>query len=721
MTDFPATAASAAVARILNPKSLAIIGISPRPGTSGRNLLTNLRQWGYAGDIHLVGRAGGEIDGLAVLGSADELPEGVDLAMMTLPASAVRPTIETCIRRGMGGGIVYASGFAEFGDDGASEQAAISKIARESGFALMGPNCLGFTNYVNPLTTIFLPQDPHGKLPDGTAGALAVLSQSGGLMGMINRGLRARGIDVSYCVSSGNEAVLSLADYLGFLADDPATGGAVIYAEDIRDPQGFLRGVARMRERGKLIVMMHSGRSERGQQAAASHTGALAGDYEVMRTLVTRAGVCVVESLEELLDTAEILARYPTPPAGGVGVVTTSGAFCAISLDTLGDLGVEVPSLSPRTIQTLTDRLPSFMQPSNPLDIGTLTVADPELNHDSVAAVLADDAVSSVVVAVPFTPNNNQVMLEQVTRAASAQAQAQATGQAPSRAKPVVIGLFGDTTPMDPAFRDYATEHGMVVSSSPERMMRAMAAVTRYGQALARPAAATDSGSSAGAVLSPGAQPEWRGKQILAAAGVPVPAGGLARTAGEAVAIADRIGYPVVAKAQAADLQHKTEAGAVILAIAGEDALRQAWDQLTARAAAAGVKALDGILVEEMVSGGVELMTGAKRHPKWGPAVMVGLGGIWVEALGDVRLIPADLSDDEIIAELRALKSAKLLNGFRGSDPVDLAAVARAVAAIGRLMLARPEITELDVNPLLARADGVTALDVLITCEEAQS
>lgn len=697
-----------AIARILNPKSIALIGFSPREGTSARMLYGNIRQENFPGEVYLVGRSAGEFEGQPVLASAEELPEGVDLALMTLPASAVRSTVETLVAKGVGGGVVYASGFAEFGDDGRSEQDALAQFARDHGFALMGPNCLGFTNYVDKIGTIFITQAPLEKLPDGYTGAMAVLSQSGGLMGMITRGLRARGIKVSYCVSAGNEAVLTLADYLDFLADDPATGGVVIYAEDIRDPEGFVRAAARMRDSGKLLVMMHAGRSERGQQAAASHTGALAGDYEIMRTQVTRAGVCVVQSLEELLDTAEILARYPVPPTRGTGVVTTSGAFCAISLDALGELDLDVPALSAETLATLTDRMPSFMQPSNPLDIGTLTVADPELNHDALAAVLADDAIGSAVVAVPFTPNNNQIMLEQMTRAAS-----------PSP-KPVVIGMFGDITPMDPEFRAYANDHGMIVSNSPERMMRAMAAVTRYGRALARGTAPAEPGPVAGA-LPPGSQPEWSGKQILAEAGVPVPAGGLAKTADEAVAIAARTGYPVVAKAQSADLQHKTEAGAVILGIADEAALRDAWSTLAARAEAAGVTALDGILVEEMVSGGVELMAGAKRHPKWGPVVMVGLGGIWVEALGDVRLIPPDLTDDDIIAELRALKSAKLLDGVRGADPVDLKAVAKAVSAVGRLMLDHPEITELDINPLLARPGGVTALDALITCEEAHA
>ncbi|HKS50231.1 MAG TPA: acetate--CoA ligase family protein [Amycolatopsis sp.] len=698
-------ATASAVATMLAPRSIAIVGVSAKPGSSGRTLLDHLRRNDYRGEIHLVGRSSGEIDGLPVLTSVDELPKGIDLALLILPATGVRDAVAACVRRDVRVGVIYASGFAEFGDAGRAEQAEITRLAREGGLHLVGPNCIGYTNYVEPLNTVFLPDPPVQRLDEAARPAVAVLAQSGGLMGMIVQGLQARGVPISYRLSTGNEAGLTLADYLDFLADDPATRGAVVYAEDIRDPGGFLAAVRKVRARGKLLVLMHTGRSARARQAAASHTGALAADYGVMKTLATRAGACVVESLEELVDVAEILGRYPEPPTGGVAVATSSGAFCAIALDTLGDLDIEVPALSPATEDKLVVRLPAYLKPNNPLDLGTAIVTDPGLFHDGLAALLGDDRIGSVTFAVPYShPEANQEMLRQVAKAAAGQP------------KPVAVALLGDVLPVPAELSAYAGEHGVVISSSPERSLRAMAAVTRYGRALARPRPAASAHGDPGVPihLGPGAQPEWRGKQILAAAGVPIPEGELATTADHAAEIAAKVGYPVAAKVQAAALQHKTEAGGLVLGIADESALRTAWAELTERVAATAGLDIDGILVEAMASRGVELMVGAKRHSAWGPVVMVGLGGVWVEALGDVRLIPPDLAEAEIVDELGKLRSVKLLGGFRGSEAVDLGAVAKVVATVGRLVTEHPEIVELDINPLLARPDGVTALDALI-------
>ncbi|HKT03375.1 MAG TPA: acetate--CoA ligase family protein [Rugosimonospora sp.] len=700
--------AASAVATMLHPRSIAIVGISAKKGSSGRTLLDHLQRNAYPGEIHLVGRSGGEIGGRPVLTSVDNLPKGIDLALLILPATGVRDAVAACVRRDVRVGVIYASGFAEFGDAGRAEQAEIARLAREGRLYLVGPNCIGYTNYIQPLNTVFLPDAPVQRLDGAAQPAVAVLAQSGGLMSMIFQGLRARGVPISYRLSTGNEAGLTLADYLGFLADDPATSGAVVYAEEIRDPNRFLAAVRKVRARGKLLVLMHTGRSARARQAAASHTGALAANYGVMKTLATHTGACVVESLEEIVDVAEILARYPQPPTAGIAVATTSGAFCAIALDALADLVIDVPALSPATEETLGARLPGYMKPNNPLDLGTAVVADPELFHDGLAALLGDDRIGSVTLAVPHASSEaNEEMLRQVTRAAAGQP------------KPVAVALLGDALLVPAELSAFAREHGVVVSSSPERSLRAMAAVTRYGHALTRTRPVASAREQLDVVdLGPGAQPEWRAKRILAAIGVPIPEGELATSVEDAVEIAAKVGYPVAAKVQAAVLQHKTEAGGLVLGIADDAALRTAWTELAERGAAAAGLGLDGILVEAMAAPGVELMVGAKRHSDWGSVVMVGLGGVWVEALGDVRLMPPDLAEAEILDELGKLRSAKLLGGFRGSEAVDLAAVAQVVATVGRLVMEHPEIVELDINPLLARPDGVTALDALIVCRD---
>ncbi|MEV4241361.1 acetate--CoA ligase family protein [Nocardia sp. NPDC049737] len=244
--------------------------------------------------------------------------------------------------------------------------------------------------------------------------------------------------------------------------------------------------------------------------------------------------------------------------------------------------------------------------------------------------------------------------------------------------------------------------------------------MTRYGRSLARARSiATATGDPVGPIdLGSGTQPEWRGKRILAEIGVPVPEGALATSVDEAVDIAAKIGYPVAAKVQAAAVYHKTEAGGLALGIADESSLRAAWTELTERVSAATRVDFDGILVEAMAPRGVELMIGAKRHPAWGPVMMIGLGGVWVEALGDIRLIPPDLAESEIVDELERLRAAKLLGGFRGSAAVDLAAVAKVVATVGRRVTDHPDIAEIDINPVLASADGAMALDVLIVCSD---
>lgn len=716
MTNEPKTSPAApesptpSLRAMMAPRSVAIVGMSNKPGSSGRNLLNNIRQDGFSGPIHLVGRSGGEIDGAPVLTSTDDLPSGIDLALLAVPARGAVDAVEGCVNRGVASAIIYASGFAELGDEGSDLQTRMAQAARRGGLLLAGPNCIGNTNYVDGFTSIFLPQAPTPRIPAGTTNAIAVIAQSGGLMGMMTQGLEERGVPASHRISAGNEAVLTLADYLDYLIEDPSTAGAALYVEQIRDPQAFLRAVRKARNLGKFVVLMHSGRSMRGQHATSSHTGSLAGDYNVMKTLVAQAGGCVVESLEELLDVAEILSHYPEPPTAGIGVVTTSGAFCAIALDTIEPLGIDVPALSAPVEEVLRNRLPDYMPPQNPLDIGTLVVVDPQLYRDSVAALLADEGIGSVVLGIPFVDHeSNRVMLQNVAEAAKG-----------SR-KPVLAGLFSDVTPVGDELRAIASSAGVVVSNSPERLIRALAAVTKYGLHSPHKASAELPLTKVTTPLRSGPQPEWIGKALLSELGIPVPAGHLASSLEQALEVADKFSYPVVAKIQAVTLTHKTEAGAVILNIGDEAALRAAWQELEQRADAAGLTDIDGILVEEMAAPGVELVVGAKRHPSWGPTVLVGIGGVSVEVLKDVRLLPADTSADEVIAALTSLKAAKLLGAFRGSAAVDLRAVADVVTTVGRLMVARPDIIELDINPLLARPDGVRALDALVICDTPEA
>jgi acetate---CoA ligase (ADP-forming) len=696
---------AAAVERLMRPRSVAIIGISSKPGSAGHTALANLIVNKFAGDIYLVGRSGGEIEGRKVYTTVDELPEGVDLAVFTLPAAGVKEALEACVRRKVRAAAVFASGFAEAGNRKGQEE--IAKIASDGGIAMLGPNCLGYTNFVDGLNIGFASAQPVPKLGNTGVPALAIISQSGGFMAHLRQAFDGRNLQTSYTVSPGNEGGLDLVDFVEFLTTDKSTQAIVLYAEHIRRPAEFLVAAKAARAAGKPIILMHPGRGQAAQKAAQSHTGALAGNYEVMRTQVAHAGIALVETLDELADTSEILARYPEPPTKGVGILTFSGAFCAIAHDFCEAIGFDVPEMSKEGAEALKKRLPGFVTPHNPLDLTTQPIWEPDLVGLGTKVLLDDPGIGSVVISITVGgPEQSVKYLKGIIEALK------------GNKKPLVFSVLGDTSPLAPEFLTLARDNHVILSRSSERSLRAMAQATAHGRAVAvakNSAPATPIPNLP--KLGSGPQPEWLGKQVFAAAGIKIPDGALAKTADEAVATAKKIGFPVAMKAQAAKLAHKTEAGGVMLNLADEAGVRAAWQKLhdNIEKHAPGLK-LDGVLVEKMSQKGLELVVGAKRDPLWGPVVLVGLGGIMVEALGDVRLLPADLSEAAIVDELHKLKAAKLLGPFRGAPAVDVEAVAKVAATIGRLMRTVPEIEEIDVNPLIAlpKGQGVIALDALI-------
>ena len=695
--------------RLLNAKSVAIVGMSSKPQSAGHIVLKNLRENGFSGAIHLVGRTPGVIDGLTVLTDMAELPAGVDLAVLTVPASSVEATLDDCMARDVGSAIVFASGFAETGEEGRREQERIGARVRAGGMVVVGPNCLGFTNYAAGFSITFVGVNKVPAMPEGTRDAVAIVSQSGGLANHLRHGLNSRGVAVAYNISTGNEMDLGLGDFVDHLVDDAATRVIMIYAEDIRRPDLFLAAAARAHAVGKPLVMLFPGRSPRAQEAAKSHTGALAGDYAVMKAMVERAGVHLVETLDEFMDVAEVLSRYPAPSRGGLGILTFSGAFCGIAHDFCADIGVEIPALSSATESELKALLPAFISPKNPIDLGTEAVWRPELVGAGVAALLKEPAIGAVAISIPIvSPAHAKAYVEQVV---------QARGDS---VKPVAMAMLGDQLPLPPEFVEIARAGKVIVSRSSDRVLKALARIVRQPDVTTR-APATRSSTPLRDLpkgsLPKGTLPEWLGKSVLEAEGIRIPGGRLVRTLDEALSAAEGIGYPVVIKAQAGALAHKTEAGGVILNLADAEALAAAWSTLNANIARAqpGL-VLDGVLVEKMSAKGLELVVGGRRDPRWGPVVLIGLGGIMVEALGDVRLVAADASRAEFVAEFGRLKASKMLYGFRNQPPVDVEAAADVAVAIGRLLQATPEITDVEINPLMVyeRGRGAVALDALI-------
>lgn len=684
--------------RLMRPRAIAVVGASPDPGAVGGRVLAHLRSFGYAGAIYPVNPNRTTIDGLPCVPAIDALPMDVDAVVLAVPQPAVADAIAACVRRRAGAAVIFASGFAEA--DGGAEQQQIAAAARAGGLMLVGPNCMGLANYVDRAVLSFGPTEAPSY--DGGP-AVAVVAQSGGIAGHVRVSLRARGIDVSHAISTGNEAGLCVEDFLDWLVDDPATRAIAVFAEQLRRPPHFLAAARRACALGKPIVMLHTGRSQGARAAALTHTGAITGDHAVMRVQTAAAGVVLVDSLEELVDAAELLLRFPAGTAAGPAIVTDSGAFKSFALDFCDSLGLALPALSPETATALAGQLPPFVAPGNPLDITTQGLKAMELYGSTSSTLLDDPGVGGLIAAIlPGTP---------AIGLAKGRALAPVLAKA---SKPVAVVAMGGDFPVADELIALLRQHRIAFWRSPERALRAFARIVRAPLPAAGPAI------EVAAVPLPAGRTaftEHESKAALAAAGIAVPRGRLVRDRAAAQAAAAAIGYPVAFKAQAATLTHKSDAGAVILDIADAAALTRAWAQLQANVAAnlAGLK-LDGVLVEAMAAPGLDLVVGARRDPDWGAVLMIGLGGIWVEALNDIALLPIDSSAAQITGALRRLRAAPLLAGARGTPPADLDAVAAIAARVGALMTAMPQIDEIDINPVRVYrvGQGAVALDALI-------
>jgi acyl-CoA synthetase (NDP forming) len=691
------------IERLLRPRSVAIVGVSPEPGHMGGSVLANLERCRFEGAIHLVSRSRKEFNGRPCVPSIDDLPHGVDVAVLVIPQTAVIDAIAALGRRGAGGAIVFASGYAEVGDAGRAEQETLAAAARAANVAVLGPNCIGMCSFPvgAALTFEFNVERPM----ESARPKIGMAAQSGAMAAIMRMAFLAKGLGVTFYISTGNEADLTIEDFLNALVDDDETEVVALFVEQIRKPQTFLAAARRARAIGKPIVLMLAGRSQRARVSARSHTGALAGDYATMTALLRHAAVNVVDTVEELIDVTDLLARFK-PPVKGPGIITNSGAVKGFALDFCDAIGFDVPRLAPATIEALRVALPAFASLDNPVDVTAQVLRDVTLWTKTAEALLADPGIGSLC--IPMVAGSPKLAMDKVNALAP-------TIEAQS--KPAVVAVLGDDFPVPPEFLAAFREKNIPVLRSPERALRALAHATAYGTALA---AAPNAALAIDAPPLPrrGTLPEYLGKAYLAALGIRVPQGALARDLAEAKAIAQRIGYPVALKAQAAALAHKSDAGGVALGIADAGALEAAWAQMRERVAAAqpGL-VLDGILVEAMAAKGIEMIVGARRDPEWGPVVLAGLGGIWTEALDDVRLMPADLSAERITAEIGRLKGARLLGGLRGAPAADIVTLADTVARVGALMRARPDIREIDINPLMVYPRGVLALDALIVAD----
>ena len=695
--------------RLLRPRSVAIVGASPTPSSFGASVLTNLQNAKFEGQIYLINPKRSEIHGQSCLPSIDALPQGVDCAVLTIPRASVREAVAACGRMGVGGVIIFSSGFAESGAQGRAEQDEIEAIARAHGMIVEGPNCLGMVNFIDgvPLTFVRTPPAQYAGPP-----GVAVVSQSGAMAAVVGVGLRHRELGMSFSVSTGNEAVSCVEDFVEYLIGDSHTQVLLMIVEKFRRPKKFLALAARARALGKFIVLLHPGRSSAARLSAETHTGAMVGDFQVMRTKVAHAGVVVVDTLEELLDVSELLLRCPTLPTGGAAVLTESGAFKALSLDFCELVGLPLPALSEGLSAELRQILPDFIPTTNPLDVTAQGLIDPDLYRQTLPLILADERYGSLVLAIILTDEPTSGLKFPPIIDAIRELR-------PS--KPIVLAGLDEGAQVHPGYIQELRALRVPFFPTPERAFRALARITSFARRESRlrarnemPAPVQDPQFP---TMTSGVVPEYRSKEVLRALGIRVPDGTLVRTVEEAKAAAAQLGYPVALKAQSAQLSHKSDAGGVALNLNDEDGLSAAWLGMQDSVSRAYPNlVLDGVLVEKMGERGMEFIVGIQNDPDWGPVLLIGMGGVLAEALHDRRLIPPDLPVEVIAEEILELKSAALLRGFRRSPAVDVEALADLVHRLGAFVLANPQIKEVDINPVVAYAkrEGVVALDALI-------
>ncbi|OYU33935.1 acetate--CoA ligase family protein [Novosphingobium sp. PASSN1] len=699
--------APSALARLLRPRSVAVVGASDKPGALGTTLLSNLDANGYAGAVYPINPKRETLGSRTCLPGIEALPLGVDAAVLAIPRAGVLDAVKALAERQVGGVVIFAAGFAEGGPEGLAEQHEIARIARETGMVVEGPNCLGLVNYVDRIPLTFV--ETNAKPPAGKR-AIGVVSQSGAMAAVLGTVLLARDCGVSYSVSTGNEAASGVEDYVDWLIDQPDTHVIAMIVEQFRKPERFLAAAARAAAAGKPIVLLHPGTSSAARESAATHTGAMAGDYALMRAKVTRAGVIMAETLEELGDIAEIALRCPALPSGQTAVLGESGAFKALTLDLAESLGLPLAPLHDADSPALRAALPQFVPVSNPLDITAQGLSEPAIYTRCLEALLGDPRVGTVLAGI--------IQAEAITCAIKFPPILAAATAKPLTKPLIFAGL--DEGAAVPAERIAALRAaGIPWFPTTERALRAITRLTQFS--------ARDTTTNAQAPLpvpglaaEAGVIPEYKAKALLGPLGIPFPAGRFAASAEEAVAAAEALGYPVAMKAQAAALSHKSDAGGVILNISDAAAVRAAWERMHASVAAySAAITLDGVLIEGMGARGVEMIVGAKNDPEWGPVLLAGFGGVTAEILGDVRLLAADMTAEAVEAELMKLKSAAILSGYRGAPALDVPALAQLIVTLGRVLRAEPSIREVDLNPVILhpKGQGVIALDALMLLE----
>jgi acetyl coenzyme A synthetase (ADP forming)-like protein len=685
------------VARLLTPRSVAVIGASRQPATVGHQVMRNLLAGGFVGPVYPVNPGAAHVASVKAYPTILDVPDQVDLAVIAVPAAAVADVVEQCGHKGVAGLVVLSAGFGEV-EGGTAAEAALRDRAHAYGMRLVGPNCIGVANTAVGLNATF---SPYAPLP----GRIAMQSQSGALgIGVLERSARI-GLGVSTFVSVGNKADVSGNDLLQYWEDDPGTDVVLLYLESFGNPRKFSR-IARRVSRRKPIVAVKSGRSTAGVRAASSHTAAMASPDIAVDALFRQAGVIRVDTLDELFDMALLLGSQPLPRGRGVAIIGNSGGPGILATDACDGAGLSVPELTPDTQTALRQIVDPNGAVANPIDL--VASATPEVYEEALRLVLTDERVDAALVIC--TP----------TFAAPPAGVASVLGRAAADQDKPLLGCFLAAPELPPLLRDEPTGAHVPTFQSPEPAARALARAAGYAEWRRRPPGAVPdldgfdadrAHAIVDAILAKTGDGGWlpadQVDELLDAAGIRRLRATTVTSAAQARRAAASLGLPVALKAAGPDLVHKSDVGGVRLDLRSQADVGHAYGDMASSLA----DRMTGATVQQMARPGVETIVGVVQDPLFGPLVMFGLGGVATELLGDraFRILP--LTDLDAADLVRSLRGSPLLFGYRGTPRVDVASLEQVLQRVARLAARVAEIAELDINPLIVSDAGAVAVD----------
>jgi len=699
--------------RLFDPRSIAIIGATPNAKAVASATIGHLDH--YDGKVFRVNAKYDKIGDHPCYPSVKDLPEPADCVVICVPKEAVEASVIECAKAGVGGVVVYASGYAELGKpELVAEQKRLGDIARETGLRILGPNCIGFANFAHGAAVTFTRGDV--KSDEIITNGIGLVSQSGALAFSIGQAAR-RGTRISYVVAGGNSCDIGVPDSIAYMADDPNVKSIMVVLEGMEDPSRLIEAGDIAWAAGKPVVLCKLGVSDQGAEAALSHSGSLAGSPAAYRALFERSNIIVVEDLEALTETASFFAKVPARPKGkGVGVMAVSGGAAVFATDKAEKYGAPMPQPHEHTKKALEEFIPDFGSTRNPADLTAMAGRDPKNIPGSARTLAMDDQYAAVVwPQTSWNPNTaNELM--------------QFGGECEALGKVGCVSWLGGWVGA-PGLAEVEASPKVAFFQSTDRCLFAVAAwlqrdakraafekngprtVVRLSAADAKDKAAKLINASKNTTLT-----EREAKEVLACYGVPVVGEKLTQSADEAVKAAVALGMPVAMKVESPDIPHKTEAGVIRLNLKTAEDVKAAYDAVMANANKYNAKAkINGVLVQPMAPSGTEIMVGGKVDPLFGPLIITGLGGVLVELLKDTTVELAPITTGEAKDMLAKLKGKSALAGFRGSEPVDQDKLADVITRLAEFLADQKDlVAELDVNPLICAGSRIVAVDALI-------